>query len=107
MGAIDIIRIPLQVGVHFVANLLLLKEAAFPESVVAGPHISREAHHLFIKWEREAQDYGEERLAHAQAQDKIELFTRVAAVKKALLYHSVDRYPLKTYALYPFKLGWI
>ncbi len=85
MGTIDVIRIPLQLGVHFVANLLLREEVAFPESVVAGPYISREADHPFIKWEREAQDYGEERYAHAQAQDKIELFTIVAAVKRALL----------------------
>jgi hypothetical protein len=107
MGTIDVIRIPLQVGVHFVANLLLREEAAFPESVVAAPHISREADHPFMKWEREAQDYGEERLAHAQAQGKIEPFTTVAAVKKAVLHHRVDIYPLENYAPYPFKLGWI
>jgi hypothetical protein len=107
MGTIDVIRIPLQVGVHFVANLLLREEAAFPESVVAAPHISREADHPFMKWEREAQDYGEERLAHAQAQGKIEPFTTVAAVKKAVLRHRVDIYPLENYAPYPFKLGWI
>jgi len=56
MGTIDVIRIPLQVGVHFVANLLLREEAAFPESVVVGPPISREADHPFMKWEKEAQD---------------------------------------------------
>ena len=60
-----------------------------------------------MKWEREAQDYGEERLAHAQAQGKIELFTTVAAVKKAVLHHRVDIYPLENYAPYPFKLGWV
>jgi hypothetical protein len=70
MGTIDVVRVPLQVGVHFVANLLLREEAACPESVVAAPHVSREAEHPFIKWEREAQDYGEERLADARAQDK-------------------------------------
>ena len=107
MGTIDVIRIPLQVGVHFVANLLLREEAAFPESVVAAPHISREADHPFMKWEREAQDYGEERLVHAQAQGKIEPFTTVAAVEKAVLHHRVDIYSLENYAPYPFKLGWI
>ena len=107
MGTIDIIRVPLQVGVHFVANLLLREEAAFPESVVAGPHISREADHPFMKWEREAQDYGEKRLLRAQARDKIEPFTTVAAVKKAVLHHRVDIYPLENYAPYPFKLGWV
>ncbi|TVY38476.1 hypothetical protein LOCC1_G006448 [Lachnellula occidentalis] len=65
MGTIDVIRIPLQVGVQFVANLLLREEAAFPESVMAAPHISREADYPFMKWEREAQEYGEERLARA------------------------------------------
>lgn len=54
MGTIDVIRIPLQVGVHFVANLLLYEEAAFPESVVAVPYILREADYPFMKWEREA-----------------------------------------------------
>jgi len=65
MGTINVIRIPLQVGVHFVANLLLREEAAYPESVVAAPRVSGEADHPFMKWEREAQDYGEERLVHA------------------------------------------
>jgi hypothetical protein len=93
MGTIDVIRIPLQVGVHFVANLLLREEAAFPESVMAGPYISREPDHPFMKWEREAQDYGEKRLAHAQAQGKIEPFTTVAAVKNAVVHRRVDIYP--------------
>ncbi len=34
MGTIDVIRIHLQVGVHFMANLLLREEVAFPESVM-------------------------------------------------------------------------
>ena len=107
MGTIDVIRIPLQVGVHFVANLLLREEAAFPESVVAGPHISREADHPFMKWERRAQDYGEKRLAHAQVQGKIEPFTTVAAVKKAVLHHRVDIYPPETFVRRPSTPGWI
>lgn len=107
MGTIDVIRIPLQVGVHFVANLLLREEAAFPESAMAAPHISREADHPFMKWEREAQDYGEEQLARAQARGKIEPFTTVAAVKKAVLLHRLGIYPPETYDPYPFKLGWI
>ena len=107
IGTIDVIRIPLQVGVHFVANLLLREEGAFPESVMAGLHISREPDHPFMKWERAAQDYGEERLAHAQAQGRIEPFTTVAALKKAVLHHRVDIYPLENYAPYPFTLGWI
>ncbi len=57
MGIIDIIRVPLQVGVRFVANLLLREEAAFPESVLGGPHISKELDHPFMKWEREALDW--------------------------------------------------
>ena len=107
MGTIDIIRVPLQVGVHFVANLLLREEAAFPESVVAGPHISREADHPFMKWEREAQDYGEERLLRAQARDKIEPFTTVAAVKKDMVCRRFDLYPPEHFDPFPFKLGWI
>ncbi|KAH8665147.1 hypothetical protein BGZ60DRAFT_540508 [Tricladium varicosporioides] len=107
MGTVDVIRIPLQVGVHFVANLILREEAAFPESVVAGPHISREAEHPFMKWEREAHDYGEKRLVNALAQDKVKPFTTVEAVKKAVLYHRVDIYPPETYSPFPFKIGWV
>jgi hypothetical protein len=90
-----------------VATLLLREEAAFPESVLAGPHISKEPDHPFMKWEKETQQYVEERLAHAQAQDKIEPFTTVEAVKKAVLCHRVDKYPLKYSEPYPFMLGWI
>lgn len=107
MGSIDAIRIPLQVGVHFVAKLLLREEAAFPESVVAGPHISREADHPFMKWEREAQDYGERRLVRAQAQGRIEPFTTVAAVRQAVMRDRFDKYPPEHYAPFPFKLCWI
>jgi hypothetical protein len=63
MGNINAIRVPLQAGVHFVAQLLLREEAEFPESVLAGPHISREPDHPFMKWEKKAQQYAEERLA--------------------------------------------
>jgi hypothetical protein len=107
MGTIDIIRVPLQVGVYFVANLVLREEAAFPESAMAGPYISREPDHPFMKWERAAQNYGEERLARALAQEKIEPFTTVAAVKKFVLRHRVDIYPSEWFDPYPFKLGWI
>ncbi|RDL38292.1 Uncharacterized protein BP5553_02632 [Venustampulla echinocandica] len=107
MGAIDVIRVPLQVGVHFVANLLLREEAAFPESVMAGPHISREPDHPFMKWEREAQGYRERRLVNAQAEGKIRPFTTAAAVREAVLYCRFDIDPPEKYAPYPFKLGWI
>ena len=107
MGNINAIRVPLQAGVHFVAQLLLREEAAFPESVLAGPHISREPDHPFMKWEKKAQQYAEERLAHAQAQDKIDPFTTVEAVKKAVLLHRVDKYPLTYCAASDFMLGWI
>jgi hypothetical protein len=107
MGTINIIRVPLPVGIHSVANLLLREEAAFPESVVAGPRLSREPDHPFMEWEREAQDYGEEQLASAWARDKVEPFTTVAAVKKAVLDHRVDIYPPETYAPAPLMLGWI
>jgi hypothetical protein len=90
-----------------VANLLLREEAAFPESIVAGPHISREADHLFMTWEKEAQVYGEKQLVRAQAQDKVNPFTSVAAVNKYVLLHRVDIYPPERYAPYPFRIGWI
>ncbi len=107
MGTVDVIRVPLQVGVHFVAKLLLREEAAFSESAREEPHISRDLDDPFTKWEREAWDYGEERLAGARAQDNIEPFTTVAAVQKAVLHWRVDIYPPEFYTEYPFKLGWI
>jgi len=107
MGTIDIVRVPLQVGIQFVASLLQREEAAFPESVMAGPHVSKEPDHPFMKWEREARDYGEEQLARAHAQDKIEPFATVAAVKKVVLRHRFDIYPEEHYAPFPFMLGWI
>ncbi|EPE30150.1 hypothetical protein GLAREA_12873 [Glarea lozoyensis ATCC 20868] len=107
MGTIDVIRVPLQVGVHFVAHLLLCEEAALPESVMSALPISREADHPFMKWEREAQEYGEERLARAQAQGKIEPFTTAAAVREVVLRHRFDIYPQHYDAPYPFKFFWI
>jgi hypothetical protein len=91
MGSIDVIRVPLQVGVRFVANLLLREEAAFPESAMAGPHISKEPDHPFMKWERGAQDYAEGKLARELAKGEIEPFASAAAVKKAMLGTGVDR----------------
>ncbi|RFU35947.1 hypothetical protein B7463_g411, partial [Scytalidium lignicola] len=92
IGTIDVIRIPLQIGVRFVANLLLREEAAFPESGMSRLDISREPDHPFMKWEGEAQDYEEKELAHAQVQGKIEPFAAAADVKKAVLYRSLRAY---------------
>jgi hypothetical protein len=107
MGIIDIIRIPLQVGVRFVANLLLREEAAFPESVLGGPHISKELDHPFIKCEREAFAWGERQLARAQEQGKISLSSTAADVKEEVLLHKRLDENLEYYAPPPFKLGWV
>lgn len=107
MGTTDVIRVPLKLGVHFVASLLLREDAAFPESVMAGPHISREPDHPFMKWEKEAHNCGEERLANAREKDKTKPFTTVTDVKNAVLSHKVHIYPPEMYAPYPFVLGWI
>ncbi|RDL40870.1 uncharacterized protein BP5553_00849 [Venustampulla echinocandica] len=66
MCMFDIIHIPLQIGVRFVADLLLREEAAFPELVLGGPRLSKEPYHPFIKCEREAFAWGESRLVRAQ-----------------------------------------
>lgn len=66
-----------------------------------------EADHPFMKWEREAQDYVEERLLRARVQPGTEPFTTIEAVKRAVLHHRVDIYPPEFYAPFPFKLGWI
>jgi hypothetical protein len=107
MGIIDIIRVPLQVGVRFVANLLLREEAAFPQLVLGGPYISKEPDHPFIKCEREAFAWGERQLARAQEQGKISSSSTAAEVKEAvLLYKQLDS-DLKYSAPPPFKLGWV
>ncbi|KAH8801512.1 hypothetical protein F5884DRAFT_862206 [Xylogone sp. PMI_703] len=108
MGVHDVIRVPLQVGVHFVASLLLREEAAFPESVISSPPISMEPDHPFMKWDREAHDYGENRLAQAQAQGKIEPFATAATVlKNVVLLNRFDIYHPEHYTPVDFKLGWI
>jgi hypothetical protein len=56
---------------------------------------------------REKQNYGENRLARAQAQGKIEPFATVAAVKKAVLAHRIDMYPPGHFDPNAFKLFWI
>lgn len=106
IGTIDIIRVPLLVGVRFVPNLLLREEAAFPESALGGPNISTEPDHPFMTWDREALDYGKEQFARAQVQSKISPFSTVATVKKAVLLHKeLDECPPEYYAPQPFRLG--
>jgi hypothetical protein len=82
IGTIDIIRVSLQTAVRFVANLQLREEAAFPLSAPTGHHQNLESDHLFMKWEKQARDYGEERVAWAQARGRIEPFATLTAVKK-------------------------
>ncbi|KAL2064200.1 hypothetical protein VTL71DRAFT_4694 [Oculimacula yallundae] len=107
LGFIDAIRVPLQTGVRFVADLLLREEAAFPDSNVAGHLMSREADHPVKRWERKAHDYAEEELALAKKEDKIKPFATAEAVRKRVLSHRVDLHPPEWYAPYTFKLGWI
>jgi hypothetical protein len=106
VGIIDIIRIPLQVGVHFVANLLLREEAIFPQSVLGGLHISKEPDHPFMKCESEAFAWGERQLARAQEQGKISSSTATDIKEVVLLYKRPDE-DLEYYAPPPFKFGWI
>lgn len=104
MGSIEVTHVPLQIGVRFVATLLLREEAAFPES---GRHFSRETDHPFMKWERKAREYREERLALARARDVIEPFMTVEAVKNVVLHNRVDLYSPEDYAPFPFEVNWI
>jgi hypothetical protein len=107
MGLIDIIRIPLQVGVRFVANLLLREEAAFPESVLGGSHISKEPNHPFVKCEREAFAWGEEQLASLQEDGKISSSSTATDVLHALLLHNRHDKDPEYYAPPPFKIDWV
>ncbi|KAH8592020.1 hypothetical protein B0O99DRAFT_690083 [Bisporella sp. PMI_857] len=106
LEGIDIIRIPLQVGVRFVANLLLREEAAFPESVVSGSHLSKEADHPNMKWRRDAFEWGEERLASAQERGQIAPFSTAAEVKNVVMENTgLDERP-QFYAPY-FRPNWV
>lgn len=106
MGTIDVIRVPFQTGVRFVASILLREEAAFPESAVTGPCLSKEAEHPFMKWERQLLEHEENRLALAQQKNKIKPFTTVDAVKDAVLPQRIDKLPRESWDPIWFKLGW-
>jgi len=107
MRTIDIIRVPLPVGVRFVATLLLREEAAFPELVLGGPHMSKEPDNPFMKREREAFNWGEEQFAPAQEQEqgKISPSSTTATVKKAVLHYPGGRY--ERVEQNDFELGWV
>jgi hypothetical protein len=107
MGATDIIRVPLQVGVRFVANLLCREEVAFPEIGLGGSTISNEPDHPATKWEREALDWAEEELAHEQERGAFSPFSSAATVRKAMQLHRPEEYPPGHFAPFPFRLGWI
>lgn len=99
MGTIDIIRIPLKVGVRFVTNILLREEAAFPESVLGGPHISKEPDQAFA--------WGEQQLADAQAEGKISSSSTAADVKEVVLLNKrLDEDP-EYYTPHSFKFNWV
>jgi hypothetical protein len=107
IGLTDIIRVPLLVGVRFVANLLCREEAAFPESVLGGSTIPKEPDHPAMKWESESLDWAEKELARAQERGVIPPFSTAATVRKAMLLHKLEEYPPEHYAPFPFRLGWI
>ena len=107
MGNIDIIRVTLQVGVRFVANLLLREQAAFPESVMSGPHLSSEPDHPFTECERAAKEDGEKDFARAHSKGKITPFSDVAAVKEAVGCPNFDHLPPDFVDRFPFRLGWV
>ncbi|KUJ16710.1 uncharacterized protein LY89DRAFT_733717 [Mollisia scopiformis] len=109
MGTIDVIRVPLEVGVRFVAKLLLREEAAFPQSVLGEPPICEESTHPFVKCEEEAVAWGEKRLALAQKHGKISPSSTVAEVKEVVLIRKQLAENLEYYDDPPsFKMGrWI
>lgn len=106
---LDIIRVPLLVGVYFVANLLLREEAAFPDLVLADSQISEPPDHTCMKWERDAREWGEERLVEAQKRGEISRSSTTTEVQKAVLYghKGLDERSAEFYEPYPFRLGWI
>jgi hypothetical protein len=106
MGHIGAIRVPLKVAVRFVASLFLREEAAFPESALDGPQISKEPDHPFMKCEKAATEWGEKELADAQKRGKIPPFATAATVK-TVLGCNFDAHPPEFYEPDSFKFNWI
>jgi hypothetical protein len=93
MGAIDIIRVSLKVGVRFVANLLCHKEVAFPEIGLGGSTISKEPGHPATQMEGEALDWAEKELARAEERGVFSPFSSAVTMRKAMLVHKPEEYP--------------
>lgn len=89
MVNIDVIRVPLQVGVRFLASLFIREEAAFPDLAVAGRTKSKEADNPIVTCERDAVAWVESALARVQEEGKISPSSTVAEVTKAVLGHDV------------------
>lgn len=87
MGSIDVIRVPLTIGVRFVAELLLREEAAFPKSDLRGSKISTKSDHPFVKAEKEAMAEGEQTLARAWEDGKIWKSSTASEMKEAMMLH--------------------
>lgn len=105
LGNIDVVRVPLLVGVRFVAKLLLREEAAFPESVLAAPHMSKDPDHPLMKREREILKWADERFATAQERGKISPSSTMEAVKKGVLFYPNARW--EEPELNAFEFGWV
>jgi hypothetical protein len=104
VGAVDNIRVPLQFGVRFVANLLCREEAA-----ISRPDAREVLGESTAPYEtdRPTRDWAEQQFTCARKRGVIEPFPTAADVRKAMMIHRLKDYPPEDSAPFPFKLGWI
>lgn len=97
-----IVRVPLQVGVRFVASLLCREEAAFPSS-----RLPKEPSYLAMIIEGGAVDLAEEKLAWAIERGALPPFSTTAAMRKAMRIYGTEDCPPGCFDPAPFRLGWV
>lgn len=107
--ASDLIRVPLKIGVRFVANLLVHEEAALPALVL--PTITKDRDHPGTEQEIAALEYAERSFELAQERGRILPVSMAAAVQKAMIITprpaEEHEYPPDYYDPETFVLGWV
>jgi len=106
---IDMIRVPLLVGVRFVAHLFLREEAAFPartDKTLGGIDSQAEQEHPTLRRNKEALASAKHDLMLANQRGLIKPHSSVAELRKVLRIHRAEDYPPGHFDPFPFKFGW-
>lgn len=109
LEAVEMIRVPLIVGIRFVAKLFLGEEAAFPALVMST--IPKNEDHLATKRDSAAIEYAEQKFQKARGRNRITPFSTAAEVRKAMLITPTrpeeQEHPPDYYLPEPFVSRWI